>query len=176
VEELNFSILVCKKCRKNIKIIICPRCRSYYSMTFATVENSKYMMTCKKCGRGFVVNFPVVREPIRTSRPAKRVVDKKDVDRDYGHSRGGARPPAGADLSDELENSPVFLDRGDLKNEEIAPGDGRVNNGIHYTGAMPGNFELKELFTIAFSSFSWPKMMMGIAGAVSYTHLRAHET
>ncbi|PKL36072.1 MAG: hypothetical protein CVV44_17785 [Spirochaetae bacterium HGW-Spirochaetae-1] len=69
INDLHASVMVCEKCRRNIKIILCPGCESFYSLTYQLVPYQRYMMVCKKCSASFTVTFPVMQgQVIKTDK------------------------------------------------------------------------------------------------------------
>gem|GEM_PF-4278467 len=72
INDLHALVMVCEKCRRNIKIIMCPGCDSFYSLTYQLVPYQRYMMACKKCSASFTVTFPAIQE--QTVKTDKRAI------------------------------------------------------------------------------------------------------
>lgn len=62
VRGLSFSILPCATCSKFIKISTCPYCNSYYAITFSSTSQNNYQLTCEKCAKPFIIEFPLIKE------------------------------------------------------------------------------------------------------------------
>lgn len=69
VRSLSYSILPCTTCSKFIKITTCPHCNSYYSITFTSAQQSHYRLTCERCAKPFVIDFPVIKDASKNVNP-----------------------------------------------------------------------------------------------------------
>jgi hypothetical protein len=67
VQGLSSSILPCTKCSRFIKITACPYCNSHYSITFSSATQSNYQLTCERCSRPFIIDFPLIKEAEKTA-------------------------------------------------------------------------------------------------------------
>lgn len=63
------SVIMCLKCERRIKIAQCPFCKIYYSITYSSLKNTAYRLTCGKCKSNFVLSFnefPIANELLET--------------------------------------------------------------------------------------------------------------
>ncbi len=55
--NINSSVIHCKKCDKRIKLQFCPYCRAFYSITFSNIKSGRYRYSCRKCMKDFSIEF-----------------------------------------------------------------------------------------------------------------------
>jgi len=64
--DVDASVITCRKCSKKIKFQFCPHCGAFYSITFSNIKHGKYKYSCKRCMKDFAIEF----KPKEISRPA----------------------------------------------------------------------------------------------------------
>lgn len=102
IQKLPGSILPCGGCGKYIKITKCPRCNAIYSITFSVPARSRYTLTCERCARPFIIDFPSIHDASKVDEPARKkasrpfitpfFLNRKKVDPQIEKSQALTRP------------------------------------------------------------------------------------
>ena len=137
---LNRSIITCSKCNNFIKIILCPHCKSFYSVTFTTVDSPRYRFQCKKCSKSFVVDFPVIKEPLK-----KNKIETKD--------KKNEKVKVKAQKGKDILTHKAVTKKPESKKEN------RQKPRIVFKGKTLTGFSVKEVFSICFTSFRLSKII-----------------
>ncbi len=142
IKGLKQSVLTCKKCYNYIKITFCPYCRSFYSITFTHVEHRYYNMKCRKCFKLFKVDFPLIRNSV--------------VNNNDGILKGDS-------LSDKEKITKSVSSYGSYEStSKTFKSNGTAS--VEFKGKTLNSFNVKELFSICFSSFSISKLIVASIG------------
>jgi hypothetical protein len=160
LQNLESSVLTCKKCKKYIKITYCPSCRAFYSISFKSVENQYYTMRCRRCHTTFTVDFPL---PEKKKQPEKKVipspVEKRKKEPEIAQNKGSA-----VTLKSKKKVKPEKASPGKKKpavdtREEKTP--------IHFKGKTLIGYNLRELLAVCASAFSLPRLVTASVGVVA---------
>ncbi|MFC1670715.1 hypothetical protein ACFL20_10005 [Spirochaetota bacterium] len=142
INKSDESILACKKCNMNIKIATCPFCSTIYSVTYSKAAHKNYNLECKKCKRSFIVEFPVENENL--NKPQYKTENRTPEKRPSQFNQHERKT--------NIENTP----------------ENKINEKTVKTkGTIFNNFNLKELFSICFTSFSKDKMVVSSIGVMA---------
>ncbi|HNR87602.1 MAG TPA: hypothetical protein PKM65_04635 [Spirochaetota bacterium] len=162
VSGLRHSIFQCRSCGKYIKIAFCQHCNCLYSITFTTASSPQYRLTCRRCGKQFVVNFPTVA-PVavdattqRAQAPATR---PKKNDGTIAQKIGRL-----VTVVSIFRKKPADPSEKTAKRRVDTPVS--RNTEPVFSVDTFRDFTLREIFTVCASSFTLPKIGAGVIGTV----------
>ncbi len=76
IERLPGAILPCRGCGKYIKVTTCPRCDAIYSITFSAPARNRYTLTCERCARPFVIDFPPIKDATSNQGQHEKIITR----------------------------------------------------------------------------------------------------
>jgi hypothetical protein len=150
IKGLPYSILPCKHCSRNIKISSCPHCNSFYSITFTSTQQSKYQLTCERCSKPFIIDFPLIKEAhkIGEAKKAKKASPEKPPFFEKFKKKKAVKPtPTPAPAPRERRPEPGI--------ETRAPSSRAVS------------FSLGDLLSLCGTAFTIPKLTAAALGIIA---------